>query len=90
SAQRLHELGVVNRVVESGHALTEALAMSERINARAPNVMNSIKELVNDASVNNLTAQLAQERNQFVKNLRHPNAGIGIQAFLNKEAPNYK
>ncbi|BDU58195.1 enoyl-CoA hydratase [Limnohabitans sp. MORI2] len=90
SAQRLHELGVVNRVVDSGHALSEALALAERINARAPNVMNSIKELVNDASMNSLTAQLAQERNQFVKNLHHPNAGIGIQAFLNQETPNYK
>lgn len=90
SAQRLHELGVINRVVNSGHALTEALALAERINARAPNVMNSIKELVNDASVNSLTEQLAQERHQFVKNLHHPNAGIGIQAFLNQETPHYK
>jgi enoyl-CoA hydratase/carnithine racemase len=90
SAQRLHELGVVNRVVDSGHALPQALALAERINARAPNVMNSVKELINEASVHSLTQQLAQERNQFVKNLHHPNAGIGIQAFLNKETPNYK
>jgi enoyl-CoA hydratase/carnithine racemase len=52
--------------------------------------MNSIKELVNEASMNSLTAQLAQERNHFVKNLHHPNAGLGIQAFLNKEVPHYK
>ena len=90
SAQRLHELGVINRLVDSGHALSEALALAERINARAPNVMSSIKDLVNDASDNSLTAQLAQERNHFVKNLHHPNAGIGIQAFLHQETPNYK
>ena len=90
SAKRLHELGVVNHVVDNGHALTEALALAERINARAPNVMNSIKELINDASTQSLTEQLAQERNQFVKNLHHPNAGIGIQAFLHKEVPLYK
>jgi enoyl-CoA hydratase/carnithine racemase len=90
SAQRLHELGLVNRVVNSGHALTEALALAERINARAPNVMNSIKELVNDAGMHNMTEHLAQERNHFVKNLHHSNAGIGIQAFLNKETPTYK
>jgi hypothetical protein len=52
--------------------------------------MNSIKELVNDAGMHNMTEHLALERNQFVKNLHHPNAGTGIQAFLNKEAPNYK
>jgi enoyl-CoA hydratase/carnithine racemase len=90
SAKRLHELGVVNRVVDNGHALTEALTFAERINARAPNVMNSIKELINDASTHSLTEQLAQERNQFVKNLHHPNAGVGIQAFLNQEVPHYK
>jgi enoyl-CoA hydratase/carnithine racemase len=86
----LHELGVVNRVVDNGHALSEALALAERINARAPNVMNSIKELINDASTQSLTEQLAQERNKFVKNLHHSNAGIGIQAFLHKEVPLYK
>ena len=90
SAQRLHELGVVNSVVDIGHALPQALALAERINAHAPNVMNSIKELVNDASTQSLTEQLAQERNQFVKNLHHTNAGIGIQAFINKEVPHYK
>jgi enoyl-CoA hydratase/carnithine racemase len=52
--------------------------------------MNSIKELINEASTHHLTEQLAQERNHFVKNLHHPNAGVGIQAFLNKEAPHYK
>ena len=90
NAKRLHELGVVNRVVDNGHALTEALALAERINTHAPNVMNSIKELINEASTHHLTEQLAQERNHFVKNLHHPNAGVGIQAFLNKEAPHYK
>jgi enoyl-CoA hydratase/carnithine racemase len=90
SAQRLQELGIVNRVVESGHALSEALTLAERINARAPNVMDSIKELINDASTQSLTEQLAHERLHFVKNLHHPNGALGIQAFLNHELPIYK
>ena len=69
---------------------SELLLLGDRINARAPNVMNSIKELVNDAGTHHMTDHLAQERNQFVKNLHHTNAGIGIQAFLNKEVPHYK
>lgn len=89
-ASRLHELGIVNRVVDSGSALEHALAMAERINARAPNAMESIKELINDASQQNLTTHLLQERDYFVKNLHHANAGIGISAFLNKEKPSYK
>ena len=90
SAQRLQALGLLNRVVDSGHALPQALALAERINARAPNAMNSIKELLNEAGTHNMTQHLALERNHFVKNLHHSNAGVGIQAFLNKETPIYK
>lgn len=89
-AERLHSLGVVNRVVDTGDALKAALQLAERINARAPNAMASIKELINDASSNNITQHLAQERDNFVDNLHHANAGIGISAFLNKEKPIYK
>jgi enoyl-CoA hydratase/carnithine racemase len=89
-AERLQELGIVNRVVDSGSAFEQALQLAERINARAPNAMSSVKELLNDASTHNLTTHLAQERDHFVKNLHHPNAGIGIAAFLNKEKPVYK
>ena len=90
SAERLHALGSVNRLVESGTALTQALDLAERINARAPNAMQSIKELINDAPTQSLHVHLTQERDHFVKNLHHANAGLGISAFLNKEKPIYK
>ena len=89
-AQRLHALGVVNRLTPPGTALTEALALAARLNAKAPNALASIKELMNDAPQATLTAQLAQERDQFVRNLHHPNAGIGIEAFLAKQTPRYE
>ena len=90
SAERLHDLGSVNRLVESGTALTQALDLAERINARAPNAMQSIKELINDAPTQSLHVHLTQERDHFVKNLHHANAGLGISAFLNQEKPIYK
>jgi enoyl-CoA hydratase/carnithine racemase len=90
AAPRLHELGVVNRIAPAGGALAEALAIAEKLNARAPNVLASIKELMNDAVENNLNRQLAAERDHFVKNLHHPNAGIGIAAFLAKAPPKYE
>jgi enoyl-CoA hydratase/carnithine racemase len=88
-AERLHQMGIVNRVTEPGHALEQALAWAEQLNARAPNALSSIKELVAEAQDNSLNAQLALERDHFVKNLHHANAGIGISAFLNKEKPKY-
>jgi enoyl-CoA hydratase/carnithine racemase len=90
AATRLHELGVVNRIALPGKALAEALALAETLNARAPNALASIKELMNDAAGATLSGQLASERDQFVKNLHHANAGIGIAAFLAKQPPDYK
>ena len=90
SAQRLHELGVVNRLTDAGSALTEALTLSDSLNARAPNALASIKELVNEASYNTLSSQLAAERDHFVRNLHHANAGIGIAAFLGKQKPRFE
>ncbi len=90
TSQRLHTLGVVNRVCEPGQALDEALTLADNLNARAPNVLASIKELLNEAPQASLNQQLAQERNHFVRNLHHPNAGSGIVAFLSKQKPSYE
>jgi enoyl-CoA hydratase/carnithine racemase len=88
-AERLQQLGVVNRLAEAGQALQQALDLCQKINARAPNALASIKELMADADGSSLNAQLARERDHFVKNLHHANAGIGISAFLNKQNPQY-
>jgi enoyl-CoA hydratase/carnithine racemase len=81
---------VVNRLVPHGGALAAALEIAGKLNERAPNVLASIKELINDAPAATLTRQLASERDQFVRNLHHPNGGIGIEAFLAKQPPRYE
>ena len=90
TATRLHALGLVNRVCEPGQAMNEALILAEHLNARAPNVLASIKELLNEAPQASLTQQLEQERHHFVRNLHHPNAGSGITAFLARQKPSYE
>jgi enoyl-CoA hydratase/carnithine racemase len=87
---RLHALGLVNRLAEAGQALPDALVLAERLNARAPNALASIKELVGEAPQATLTRQLGSERDHFVKNLFHANAGAGIEAFLSKQTPRYE
>ena len=88
--ERLRELGLVNRVTTAGGALGEAMVLAARLNARAPNVLASIKDLINDAPANTLTQQLDSERNHFVRNLHHANGGEGIDAFLQKRLPHYR
>ncbi len=88
--ERLHALGVVNRLSAPGSALADALALAENLNARAPNVLASSKELLTEAPFNPLAAQLDLERTHFLQNLYHPNAGTGIAAFLEKRKPQYE
>ncbi|MDR1969702.1 MAG: enoyl-CoA hydratase [Burkholderiaceae bacterium] len=90
STQRLHELGLVNRLCDAGQALAVALDWSAQLGARAPNVLASIKELLSQAPAHSLPEHLALEREHFVRNLHHPNAGIGIAAFLAKQKPRYE
>lgn len=90
NAQRLHALGVVNCIAEPGQALDDALKLAATLNARAPNALASIKELLNDAGEASLSRHLAAERDHFVRNLHHANGGIGIAAFLNKQTPRYE
>jgi enoyl-CoA hydratase/carnithine racemase len=90
NAERLHQLGVVNKLCEPGQALGTALTMASLLNQKARNALASIKELINEADAASFHHQLTLERDHFVKNLHHVNAGIGISAFLNKEKPRYE
>lgn len=90
TADTLFHHGLVNQVCAPGQALSEALALAERLNARAGNVLGSIKELLASATHDRLDEQLDAERDHFVRNLHHPNGGIGIQAFLDKTPPTYQ
>ncbi len=90
NAQRLYSFGLVNTVCSGGAALSDAISLAERLNARAPNALASVKELVNDAPTNSLSQHFDQERDHFVANLRHANAGEGIDAFLTKRTPHYR
>jgi enoyl-CoA hydratase/carnithine racemase len=90
TAERLQQLGVINQISGASEALNEALALCERLNARAPNALASIKELANEADLVPLHTQLNAERDHFVRNLHHANAGEGINAFLEKRPPRYR
>jgi enoyl-CoA hydratase/carnithine racemase len=88
-ATSLHAMGLVNELAPTGGAFAAALQLAEQLNQRAPNVMASVKELINEAQTNTLSEQLSSERHHFVKNLRHRNAGEGIEAFLQKRKALY-
>ena len=88
-AAQLSALGLVHGLAPAANALSAALQLAEQLNERAPNVLASIKDLLNDAQAHTLSEQLASERDHFVKNLHHRNAGEGIEAFLQKRKPRF-
>lgn len=90
SGERLHAMGIVNRATATGQALDTALALAQKLNAKAPNALASIKQLIGDAEHHELTPHLAAERDRFVQNLMHPNGGEGISAFLEKRPAQYR
>jgi enoyl-CoA hydratase/carnithine racemase len=90
AATRLHALGLVNELADNGQALSAALQLSERLGAKAPNALASVKDLLAEARGATLSTHLAQERDHFVRNLNHANAGTGIAAFLAGETPRYE
>jgi enoyl-CoA hydratase/carnithine racemase len=90
SAERLHALGLVNRVTDKGHAFVEALAIAERLAAMAPNAIAGAKELVARAPHSTLREHLEAERQQFIANLFHDNGGEGLRAFFEKRPPAFR
>ena len=90
SARQLFDWGLVASVATSGQSFGEALRLAERLAAMAPNALASAKELLQQAGHHSLTEQLAAERDHFVANLFHANGAEGLNAFLEKRAPNFR
>lgn len=89
-APRLHDLGLVNKVVADGGALDAALAWADLLAELSPNAVERIKSLVFEAQDNSLASQLEAEKQSFVESLHHRDAQEGISAFLEKRKPHYK
>jgi enoyl-CoA hydratase/carnithine racemase len=90
SAERLHELGIVNRVVADGTALDTALNWADDLAALSPNATERIKSLTHEAQRNSLAQHFESEKRHFVESLFHRDAQEGISAFLEKRKPQYK
>ena len=89
-APRLHEHGVVNRVVPDGTALDAALDWADELAELSPNALQRIKALLRDAPGNSLSQHFDAEKQSFVESLYHRDAQEGISAFLEKRKPRYK
>jgi enoyl-CoA hydratase/carnithine racemase len=85
----MHALGAVNRLVESGNALSAATALATDISKGPQKAMSCIKNLCRHATRNSLEDQLELEAQSMVEAMGGDESLEGIHAFLNKRQPNY-
>jgi enoyl-CoA hydratase/carnithine racemase len=90
TAERLHALGVVNRLAKPAQLRDAALAWADELGRGSPNAFARIKSLVAAAGTQPLAEHLASERDHFVASLHHRDALEGITAFLEKRAARYR
>ena len=90
NADLLARHGLIHQLVPPGQALGGALALAQELNTRASNVMAGIKELIDTAQTQDFSSYLNQERELFMRNLVHDNAGEGIAAFLEKRPAQFR
>jgi enoyl-CoA hydratase/carnithine racemase len=89
SAERLHALGAVNRLVEPGTAQAEALSLAARLAAGPARATARIKALCSSAHTATLNAQLELEAVSMVESQGDDEAAEGIGAFLAKRTPDF-
>jgi enoyl-CoA hydratase/carnithine racemase len=90
AASRLHELGLVNKLVADGAALDTALDWADELATLSPNAVERVKSLIQQAPEHSLTRHLQAEKQSFVESLHHRDAQEGITAFLEKRTAQYK
>lgn len=88
-AQRLHELGVVNRLTDAGGADAEAITLAARLAEGPQQSMARIKTLCREAVSNTLDEQLDREAEFMVEAQGTAESAEGIGAFLGKRTPDY-
>jgi enoyl-CoA hydratase/carnithine racemase len=88
-AARLHQLGLVNQVVETGMALSSASAYAQKLAELPPLALERVKSLINDAPINSLAQQFDAERHAVLECLHHHEAQEGIHAYLTHNKPRF-
>jgi enoyl-CoA hydratase len=89
-AQRLYEMGWLNRVVPAGTALDEALAWAERLAALAPAAIRSFKQLAVQSSWLDPSESLALGHRQAAALVQMQDTIEGGTAFAERRSPRFE
>lgn len=90
NAQKALEIGLIEEVVASGKAKERALEIAKNVEKQSPTSVRFCKELIDQYKVQNPSYALPLERERFVDLFSTLDQKEGVNAFLEKRAPQWK
>ncbi|MEO7370005.1 MAG: crotonase/enoyl-CoA hydratase family protein [Ilumatobacteraceae bacterium] len=89
-AQRAYELGLVNRIVEPGEAVEEAMRFADQICAVAPLAVRASRKVVLASAYEDDETLKKMTTEAFAGILASDDTKEGLAAFIEKRAPNWQ
>jgi enoyl-CoA hydratase/carnithine racemase len=90
TAERAHDLGMVNELVEPGQARDAAVALSERICANAPLAVRASRSVVAAADTEDDETLWRRSEAAFARVANSEDFAEGPRAFIEKRQPQWK
>lgn len=90
TAAKALEIGLVEEVVATGTALEVAKALAVKVGGQSPTSVAACKRLIHSARDIAIANGLAAERDEFVQLFSTEDQREGVNAFLEKRAPEWK
>jgi len=79
----------VNRVVDDGKSLAEAMSMAHTLADKSLISYGCVKQLLNDSFCNSFESHIEQERMMLCACADGPDAKEGLKSFVEKRKPVY-
>ncbi|MBE0364016.1 hypothetical protein PULV_a1558 [Pseudoalteromonas ulvae UL12] len=88
-ADKAHAIGLVEEVVETGQALEKALELAKNVEQQSPVAVTACKALIQKGRDGTINSALPLERELFVTLFDSQDQKEGVNAFLEKRAPQW-
>ncbi len=89
-AEQALQIGLISEIVPTGKALERALELTAKVEKQSPTSVRYCKELIHAARDNSVNSNFPLERQLFVKLWDSEDQKEGVNAFIEKRAPQWK
>ncbi|EGQ9882752.1 enoyl-CoA hydratase [Vibrio vulnificus] len=90
SAEKALSIGLIEEVVAKGESLSAAQALAQQVANQSPSSVSACKKLIQNTRQSPLSMGLIRERELFIQLFDTQDQQEGVQAFLEKRAPQWK